>query len=526
MTGNEAQKFFSKHSYLQLTFGEKKPFLKTFLPLKYSKNWWYAFFTSEHFFPSKIFSLSFFAWFSDFWSLLQFTFRSFSWHMRDTLFSSLKFQIKWRIFKTWESFLLFKSHLKSLDALSLSGNEFMGFEGILPQNVQTLDISNNNFEKIPEIFHLTENLFYLSVANNKLSGEISKYFQNFTNLSYVALHNNRFRGSLPFVPQASIYSMFGNQFTGRLNQKILPRQDKKDSIFLIHNNRLSCDLPKANHELVHFKASLCLMGNRFDGSDLPQWIDENEKQASFLTVSNNQIYFIFTIIFSIFGMLIGIVYVFIHHKKQSTLEMKSFERIVHMGNNFFLPFSKLVKWSHSFFQNFCFSQMSIFWLILLCLLGGILTIFHSLNSNFVECGGNLTKSTAAFFTTNENKQWFLIAFERKEFSIQKTFVLKWNDRIILFNFHLFHSFCNIFVHFTNQSRIQKTEIDSWNLEHKIWDFMVEIICVFHCFDHSFNSRRSEQKFSQNFLTVFLSLFSFLFSLFCLWFKACCARVHK
>ncbi|KAH0468607.1 hypothetical protein IEQ34_001839 [Dendrobium chrysotoxum] len=206
--------------------------------------------------------------------------------------------------------------LQNLQTLSLSRNNFSGFliaELLRLESLRSVDLSHNSFSgSIPDgFFSQCGSLRVLSIANNRISGEIPSNVSSCSTLAAVNLSSNQLSGALPGgiwslsdlrsldlsdnaisgeIP-AGIGRMLnlrtvnlrGNQLSGNLPEDI------GDSLLLkdidVGGNMLIGSLPSSLQRL-----SMCsylgLGSNSFSG-ELPDWIGEMTSLQT-LDLSRNQ----------------------------------------------------------------------------------------------------------------------------------------------------------------------------------------------------------------------------------------------
>ncbi|KAJ4957756.1 hypothetical protein NE237_024867 [Protea cynaroides] len=142
--------------------------------------------------------------------------------------------------------------LQDLNWLVLSNNQL---SGKLPQDwrspelLYVLDLSNNNFSgKIPTSMGSLTSLGYLVLSNNSLYGEIPSSLRNCTSLRSLDLGNNRFSGNIPTwirengALRIRILRLRSNLFSGKI-PKQLCYLSFLHYLDLAHNN-LSGSIPQ------------------------------------------------------------------------------------------------------------------------------------------------------------------------------------------------------------------------------------------------------------------------------------------
>ena len=173
---------------------------------------------------------------------------------------------------------------------------------------------------IPGAFGWLKNLTLLTLHENRLSGVIPQDLAKATRLSLVSAHLNDLEGPIPPLKLkndcADDNSFFASGgfvvFTCRNIVDIATQElycsaaemlqycpkscgfcNKTSShgpVFLVHQNRLSCSLPKETTNWPEAMRSISLIGNKLgDGhDDLPSWIHKDEHQP-FLYLSSNAV---------------------------------------------------------------------------------------------------------------------------------------------------------------------------------------------------------------------------------------------
>ncbi|XP_057441252.1 receptor-like protein 7 [Lotus japonicus] len=139
------------------------------------------------------------------------------------------------------------SKLKSLTSLNLSQINFLAisFDSTndyeLP-NLQSLYLSSCNIESsFPKFLAPLQNLEELDLSNNKIHGQIPKWFHekllhSWKNIEYIDLSFNQLQGDLP-IPPKSIYNFLvsNNHFTGYIDSMIC-NASSLIVLNLAHNN--------------------------------------------------------------------------------------------------------------------------------------------------------------------------------------------------------------------------------------------------------------------------------------------------
>lgn len=113
------------------------------------------------------------------------------------------------------------------------------------QNLETLELSNNQLEKVHEYVGKLSKLTTLDLSNNQLSGNIPAWIENLTNLKKLDLSNNRFTGDIPSwigkLRDLEELLLDGNRLSGPIPGELgnLP----KLTVLRIGHNRLSGEIP-------------------------------------------------------------------------------------------------------------------------------------------------------------------------------------------------------------------------------------------------------------------------------------------
>ena len=176
--------------------------------------------------------------------------------------------------------------------------------------LQTLTLHNNLLSGgIPTALSRLSELTLLTLHENRLAGRIPDDFANATNLAFFSAHSNFLKGRIPpfnlskdcvddtsFLDQDGFPCYVIRNCSGADVRRhcpsrcgLCPHASARGPVLLLHDNRLSCDLPEHVTKWAQDVRSISLIGNMLgNGSkDLPPWIGTDEKQE-FLYLSSNK----------------------------------------------------------------------------------------------------------------------------------------------------------------------------------------------------------------------------------------------
>ncbi|KAL6592322.1 L domain-like protein [Neocallimastix sp. 'constans'] len=117
----------------------------------------------------------------------------------------------------------------------------------------------------PKFFEL-KNLIHLSLANNKISGEIPDEFSKLPNLIDLSLRNNKFTGNIPDLSSLSnLRNLFlqNNQFSGEIGNKLKNLNNLED--LYLSSNQLKGEIPEYIGSYTNM-INITLSDNQFSGS--------------------------------------------------------------------------------------------------------------------------------------------------------------------------------------------------------------------------------------------------------------------
>ncbi|KAL4576304.1 hypothetical protein LXL04_012396 [Taraxacum kok-saghyz] len=192
------------------------------------------------------------------------------------------------------------ARLKDLTSLSLGNNIFgsgdaddMEFIGTLKNNsmLDTLDILNCNFQGVlpTSIGNLSDQLTFLQIGGNQLSGNLPSSIGNLVGLKTLVLEHNLFTGKIPFTIgnllnlQVAIFNR--NQFSGRIPDAIgnLSSLNLLDLVY----NKLEWNIPTSLGN-CHRLSELYLDDNKLSGG-IPKQILQLPSLTINLDMSRNNL---------------------------------------------------------------------------------------------------------------------------------------------------------------------------------------------------------------------------------------------
>ncbi|XP_031371956.1 receptor-like protein 9DC3 [Punica granatum] len=150
-------------------------------------------------------------------------------------------------------FPYFLSSLEELEWLNLYGNKISGpipewFGRMWSKTMIILDLSSNNFTgEIPSSICQLSSLSDLSFSDNRLNGTIPRCLGNFSNVSYLDLSHNQLQGPLP-RSLANCTSLWNLDLANNNLDGPLPIPPPTVSFYSVANNKFSGDIP---HQLCN-----------------------------------------------------------------------------------------------------------------------------------------------------------------------------------------------------------------------------------------------------------------------------------
>ena len=176
--------------------------------------------------------------------------------------------------------------------------------------LQTLTLHSNSLSGgIPTALSRLSELTLLTLHENRLAGRIPDDFANATNLAFFSAYSNFLKGRIPpfnlskdcvddtsFLDQNGLPCHVTRNCSGADVRRhcpsrcgLCPHASARGPVLLLHDNRLSCDIPEHVTKWAKEVRSISLIGNMLgNGSkDLPPWIGTDEQQE-FLYLSSNK----------------------------------------------------------------------------------------------------------------------------------------------------------------------------------------------------------------------------------------------
>ncbi|XP_060216875.1 receptor-like protein 50 [Lycium barbarum] len=182
-------------------------------------------------------------------------------------------------------------NLKMLSHVEL---EACNFTGPIPTSMENLthlvhlDFDWNSFSSSFPSFKLSKNLTFIRSARNKLTG-ISSDWEGFDNLEYLDLSNNSISGLIPaslfYLPSLTALVLSNNKFSGQITdlQNVTSPLEDID----LSANKLEGPIPEFIFEL-HGLFGLSLSSNKFNGTVQLKKFTEFDKLLS-LDLSHNSL---------------------------------------------------------------------------------------------------------------------------------------------------------------------------------------------------------------------------------------------
>jgi Leucine-rich repeat (LRR) protein len=175
--------------------------------------------------------------------------------------------------------------LKNRQIISVAPDTFNGLN-----RLGQLDLSNNQIagELNANTFKETPNIFWLSLANNKLDSIHPDTFKYMTKLATLLLSNNRI-ASLPVdafrvLPSLTTLYLDHNQLSGELDPGLFKTSKPSLSSLALNNNQLASLHPETFRNQSFYR--LALDANQL--TELDRTLLTESTWLSFLTLSNNR----------------------------------------------------------------------------------------------------------------------------------------------------------------------------------------------------------------------------------------------
>ena len=257
----------------------------------------------------------------------------------------------------------------------------------------------------------------LTLHSNSLNGSIPRALSRLPELKVLTLHENRLLGFLPedfaTAPSLTVFSAYSNYLKGRIppfnlskdcvddtsfldqdghpcylgkcsradvarhcpsSCDLCPQASARGPVLLLHNNRLSCDLPEQVTKWAKDIRSISLVGNMLGNGSigLPTWIHSDEQQE-FLYLSSNKIMDMFWKTMPYLAFLLVCTVVFTH------ISRPEFGKILHAEAG-----APQLHRSHLFVWRLC---------IALSLMAAVLLMLYLSNSTYYECKSSFSSTT-------------------------------------------------------------------------------------------------------------------------------------
>ena len=261
--------------------------------------------------------------------------------------------------------------------------------------MQTLTLHSNSLNgSIPRALSRLPELELLTLHENRLSGFLPKDFANASSLTLFSAYFNYLKGRIPpfnlskdCVDDAFFMDQNGNDCTrsSYCNKAdvarhcprscgLCPQTSARGPVLLLHNNRLSCDLPEQVTKWAKDIRSISLVGNMLGNGSvgLPTWIHSDEQQE-FLYLSSNKVMDVFWKTMPYLVFLLVCTVVFTH------ISRPEFGKILHAEAG-----TRLLHRSHLFVCRLC---------IALSLMATILLMLYLSHSTYYECKSSFSSTT-------------------------------------------------------------------------------------------------------------------------------------
>ena len=244
---------------------------------------------------------------------------------------------------------------------------------------------------IPRALSRLPELKLLTLHENSLSGFLPD-FAEATSLTLFSAYSNDLKGSIPpfslskdCVDDASFLDQDGNPcYLSKCSRVVATycrrscglcdEAKARGPVLLLHNNRLSCDLPEQVTKWTNDIRSLSLVGNMLGNGSigLPTWIHSDEQQK-FLYLSSNKIMDMFwmTMLYLAFLRICSVIF--------TQIAMPDFGNILQAEAG-----TRLLHRSHLFVWRLC---------IALSLMATVLLILYLSYSTYYECTSGFSSTT-------------------------------------------------------------------------------------------------------------------------------------
>ena len=263
--------------------------------------------------------------------------------------------------------------------------------------MQSLTLHSNSLNgSIPRALSRLPELELLTLHENRLSGFLPEDFAKASSLTLFSAYSNYLKGHIPpfnlskdCVDDRSFMDQNGNDCTRSsymyCNKAdvarhcprscgFCPQTSARGPVLLLHNNRLSCDLPEQVTKWAKDIRSISLVGNMLGNGSvgLPTWIHSDEQQE-FLYLSSNKVMDVFWKTMPYLAFLLVCTIVFTH------ISRPEFGKILHAEAG-----ARLLHRSHLFVCRLC---------IALSLMATFLLMLYLSHSTYYECNSSFASTT-------------------------------------------------------------------------------------------------------------------------------------
>ena len=235
----------------------------------------------------------------------------------------------------------------------------------------------------------------LTLHENRLSGFLPKDFAKAPGLTLFSAYSNYLEGRIPpfnlskdCVDDKSFVDQYGNDCKSQFGNcskadvarhcpstcGLCPQASARGPVLLLHNNRLSCDLPEQVTKWTEDIRSISLVGNMLGNGSrgLPTWIHSDEQQE-FLYLSSNKIMDMFWKTMAYLAFLLVCTLVF------TRISRPEFGQIWHAEAG-----ARLLHRSHLFVWRLS---------IALSLLAAVLLMLYLSHSTYYVCNSSFSSTT-------------------------------------------------------------------------------------------------------------------------------------
>ena len=293
--------------------------------------------------------------------------------------------------------------------------------------LKTLYFHKNTLQgELPPCLDRFTALQTLTLHQNSLSGGIPRALSSLPELKVVTLHENHFTGSLPQeladAPSLTFFSAYSNYLQGHMpplnlskgcvddesfifqqqyqcnlvsalppvckepemarhcpsSCGLCPNTSARGPVLLLHNNRLSCNLPEQVTSWPEDIRAISLIGNMLGNESfaLPPWI-QNDEQQPFLYLSSNKMMDIFNKTMPYLAILLVCILIF------NKLARPQYRHILDAEAG-----AQLLHRSHIFVLRMCLSLSGV---------AAVLLMLYASFSTYYECGSSFSSTTLSNF---------------------------------------------------------------------------------------------------------------------------------